>query len=207
MWTSSYGRLSLWIREIHGEPLLTDAVDKGSVLLVLPHVGNWEILATYFKRIGNYSCMYSPRRLYELDALINQCRSRVGSEFLPVTRSGFRVLLERINAGGIVIVLPDQVPQNGQSVTSTFLGRPLKTGTFPHALIKRGNMKVLSVVALRCRGGFDVHIQDVDDDIYSMEADVSIQALDHAIERVVELDPAQYQWEYKRFRGSADIYR
>ena len=206
VWTSSYRRLIRWIREVHGESLLTKAVEEGSVLLIIPHFGNWEILSTYLKRIAKYSCMYSPRRLYELDELINQCRSRFGSEFLPVTQPGFRTLLKRIKAGGVIVLLPDQVPIDGQSVKSTFLGRPLTTGTFPHALIKRGDLKVFTMVAMRCNKGFKVHVQDVDDDIYSLEAEVSTRALDHAIERVVELDPAQYQWEYKRFRGSAEIY-
>ncbi len=206
VWTSSFRRLNRWIRTVHGEALLTDGIKEGSVLLILPHFGNWEVLAAYLKRITTYSCMYSPRRLYELDELINQCRSRFGSEFLPLTRPGFRTLLTRIKAGGVVIILPDQVPEAGHSVTSTFLGQPIKTGTFPHALIKRGDLKVVTMVAVRNKSGFDVHIQDVDEDIYSEDVKVSIQALDHAIERLVELDPAQYQWEYKRFRGSAEIY-
>ena len=175
--------------------------------MILPHFGNWEILTTYMKSVAKYSCLYSPRRLYELDELINQCRGRFGSEFLPLTRAGFRALLTRIKEGGVVVLLPDQVPEDGQSVISTFFGRSLKTGTLPHALLKRGDLLAVTMVAVRCQGGFNVHIQNVDEEIYSPDANVSIQALDHAIERVVELDPAQYQWEYKRFRGSAEIYR
>lgn len=206
VWTSSYRRLERWLKKAHGESLLTEGIKNGSVLLIIPHFGNWEILTTYMKSISKYSCMYSPRRLYELDELINQCRGRFGSEFLPVTRAGFRTLLTRIRAGGVVIVLPDQVPLEGQSVDSTFLGQPLKTGTLPHALLKRGEMRALIIAAVRCKNGFNVHVQEVDEAIYSSDAAVSVQALDHAIENMVELDPAQYQWEYKRFRGSAEIY-
>ena len=207
VWTSSYARLSRWIKQVHGETLLKERIKNGSVLLILPHFGNWEVLTTYMHSIAKYSCMYSPRRLYELDELINQYRGRFGSEFLPLTKPGFRTLLGRIKAGGVVVVLPDQVPEGGQWVTSLFLGRPIKTGTFPHALLKRGDMKALTMVAVRCNGGFNVHLQDVDEEIYASEAELSVKALDRAIERVVELDPAQYQWEYKRFRGSAEIYR
>ena len=207
VWMSSYTRLNGWIKDVHGESILAGGIEKGSVLMLLPHFGNWEVLATYMKSVAKYSCMYSPRRLYELDELINQCRGRFGGEFLPLTRAGFRELLARIKEGGVVIVLPDQVPEDGQSVISRFLGRQLKTGTLPHALLKRGDLKAVTMVAVRCKGGFDVHIHDVEEDIYSPDAEVSIRALDRAIERIVELDPAQYQWEYKRFRGSAEIYR
>lgn len=207
VWTSSYQRLVRWIKAVQGEALLTEGIKNGSVLLIIPHFGNWEILSTYMHSISKYSCMYSPRRLYELDELINQCRGRFGSEFLPVTSTGFRTLLKRIRAGGVVVVLPDQVPVEGQSVTSTFIGQSLKTGTLAHALLKRGEMKALMMVAIRCNGGFNVHIKDVDEAIYSEDATVSVQSLDREIEHLVELDPAQYQWEYKRFRGCADIYR
>ena len=207
VWTSSYKRLKRWIKNVQGERLFTDGVKRGSLLLLIPHFGNWEILSAYMSTITTYSCMYSPRRLYELDELINQCRGRFGSEFLPVTRAGFRTLLTRIQEGGVVIVLPDQVPIEGQSVSSKFLDQTLKSGTLAHSLLKRGEMKALMMAAVRCDGGFDIHIKEVDDAIYSLDADVSVQALDHEIECLVELDPAQYQWEYKRFRGCAEIYR
>ena len=207
VWTSSYERLARWIKEVQGESLFVDAVKAGSVLLIIPHFGNWEILSAYMSAITKYSALYSPRRLYELDQLVNQCRGRFGSEFLPVTSVGLRTLLTRINAGGVVVVLPDQVPVEGQSVSSTFLGQPLRSGTLPHALLKRGEMKALTMVAERCKGGFNVRIQNVNEAIYSADVAVSIQALDRAIEHAVEIDPAQYQWEYKRFRGCAEIYR
>ncbi len=206
VWTGSYRRLGRWIREVHGEAAFLAGLKRGAVLLVLPHFGNWEFLTTYMKPITKFSCLYSPRRLYELEELIKGFRSRFGSEFLPLTRPGLRTLIERIQSGGVIVVLPDQVPVDGQWVWSQFLGRSLKTGTLPHALLKRHDMTVFCMVALRCKSGFDIHIREVAGEIHSPDAVQSIQALDLAIEHMIKLDPAQYQWEYKRFRGSAEIY-
>ena len=207
VWRRSYQHLRPWIRSVHGEELFRNRLESGPLLLILPHFGNWEFLTTYLHPITKFSCLYSPRRLYELDQLINECRSRMGGEFLPVTQPGLRKLVERIRSGGVVIVLPDQVPHDGRAVSSRFMERPLKTGSLPHELLKRGNLKALAMVAVRCKHGFDIHIQDVDEDIYSADAVTATQALDRAIERIVEIDPAQYQWEYKRFRGAAEIYQ
>ena len=206
-WTRSLPTLKSWIREVHGEGLLRDGKANGSVLMLLPHFGNWEFLITYMATVTKYSCLYSPRRLYELDEMINRCRSRFGSEFLPVTHAGLRMLMKRLQAGGVFVVLPDQVPTvDGQAIDSTFRNKPIKTGMLPHSLLKRFDMKALSMVAERCHGGFNVYIEEINTEIYSEDASESIQALDHAIEKAIERDPAQYQWEYKRFRGSAEIY-
>lgn len=206
VWTSSFQRLHKWIREVHGEALLKERLAAGPVLMILPHYGNWEFLTTYLHPITTYTCLYSPRRLHDLERLISDRRSRFGGEFLPVTQAGLRQLMYRLRDGIPLIVLPDQVPNEGRSVISEFRGRAIRTGTMPHELLRRGELSALTIVARRCRGGFSIHVQDVSANIYSADADQSVRALDQAIEAVVELDPAQYQWEYKRFRGVAEIY-
>lgn len=206
VWRSSHKRIKAWFQSVEGLDLLKKRVAEGSLLLIVPHFGNWEVLAAFFSEHTPYSCLYSPRRLYELDEFINECRSRFGAEFLPVTPPGLKKLVQRVQSGAVLLVLPDQVPNEGRSVVSSFKNRPLNTGTLPHELLRRGNLKALVVAGMRCRKGFDVHIHEVDDEIYSDDAEVSARALDRAIEGVIELDPAQYQWEYKRFRGQAEIY-
>ncbi|MYD42289.1 MAG: hypothetical protein F4W90_00185 [Gammaproteobacteria bacterium] len=207
VWSASHGRLHKWIKRVEGEDLLKKSLATGSTLFLLPHFGNWEFLTTYLHPITTYTCLYSPRRLYELENLINERRSRFGGDFLPLTPAGLRKLLRRIHEGAVIIVLPDQVPNEGRSTLSEFRGRPLRTGTLPHELLKRGQLTALTMVAKRCRGGFSIHIQEVADEIYAEDAVTSVKALDRAIEDVVSLDSAQYQWEYKRFRGVADIYQ
>lgn len=206
VWLGRKKRLVRWIKAVEGLELLKKRISDGPVLLLLPHFGNWEYLEVFMSLVGKYTCTYSPRRMYELEQMIIGFRSRFGGEFLPVTNAGFRTLITRIRAGGVLIVLPDQVPISGNEVDSTLRGRRIRSGTFPHALLRRGKLQAMTMVALRCKGGFSIRLADVEEAVYAEDAETSIQAIDQEIDKIIELDPAQYQWEYKRFRGSAEIY-
>lgn len=207
MLLASYPRLKRWIRSEHGANLLKDVGDSPPPLILIPHFGNWEFLVTYMQQVCPYTCLYSPRRLYQLDEFVNQCRSRFGGEFLPVTYQGLREVVRRLKAGKALIVLPDQLPAQGSGTRSRFMNQPIMTGTLVHSLVRRGNLRVVTLAAERVRGGFDIHVQEVDAEIFDQDESVSTLALDRAIESVVSIDAAQYQWEYKRFRGVADIYQ
>ena len=204
---SSYPRLKKWIKSVEGEELLTQSLGNQPLLIVIPHYGNWEFCAAYLHEITDYACLYSPRRLYKLDEFILECRSRFGGEFLPVTFKGLREILRRLRDGKALIVLPDQVPLQGSAAWSKFMNRPIRTGTLVHTLVTRSDLKVVVLSAKRCERGFDIHIHDASEAIYDSDVSKSTEALDQAIEDVVGLDAAQYQWEYKRFRGAADIYQ
>ena len=206
VWLGSKERLTRWIKDIEGLETLKQRISEGPVLLLLPHFGNWEFLEVFMSLVGKYTCTYSPRRMYELENMIIGFRSRFGGEFLPVTNTGFRTLITRIRAGGVIIVLPDQVPIGGNAVDSTLCGRRMRTGTFPHALLKRGELRALTMIAVRRKGGFGIRLAEVPESVYADDAETSIQAIDLEIEKIIAIDPAQYQWEYKRFRGCAEIY-
>jgi len=40
----------------------------------------------------------------------------------------------------------------------------------------------------------------VDEEIYSDDMVTSLTAMNHAIERCIAIDPAQYLWSYRRFK-------
>ena len=76
-------------------------------------------------------------------------------------------------------------------------------------LLQRVDADVLIGAAMRVPGGFAIRIERVDDAIRSPKLAESARAMNAAVEDVVAWDPAQYQWEYKRyrFRRQPNIYR
>lgn len=54
--------------------------------------------------------------------------------------------------------------------------------------------------AERVEGGFKMVVIDADPSIYSDDALTSVRGLNASVEACVRRAPAQYQWEYKRFR-------
>ena len=50
--------------------------------------------------------------------------------------------------------------------------------------------------------GFEMIFRPADPEIYSDDIETSVTALNRSIEACVAEKPEQYQWEYKRFKGT-----
>jgi KDO2-lipid IV(A) lauroyltransferase len=46
----------------------------------------------------------------------------------------------------------------------------------------------------------------VHEDIYSAEIDVSLAAVNRAVEECIAVEPAQYLWSYRRFKKQPEGY-
>jgi KDO2-lipid IV(A) lauroyltransferase len=68
-------------------------------------------------------------------------------------------------------------------------------------LVARTQARVVTGVALRVPGqGFVIHFLDADERVYSADDATSATGVNACVEAAIALDPAQYQWEYKRYR-------
>ena len=172
------------------------------VLVLVPHFGNWEHLALV---LGGYrvTALYDPPRIAALEALIRGARNRAGATMLPIDAGGLRGFYRALAAGGVAALLPDQVPDRQAGVYADFFGNPALTMTFAHRVLQRTEAKAVLGTAIRCPGGFRVRFSELGPDLRAPDPGASAEVMNRAIEELVRTDPAQYQWEYKRFKRRA----
>ncbi len=200
LWHWSESRWQKLICESEGLALLESLQAEGKAVLVLvPHFGNWEFFALFLGRF-RFTCLYDPPRISPLEAPMVEARQRTGGTLLPIGRAGVRGLTRALNEGGISILLPDQVPDPKSGVMAPFFGHPALTMTLAQKLARRADAQILMASVARVTEGFSVTIEPVDPRAKSEDEVEAATALNAAVERVVERDPAQYQWEYKRFK-------
>jgi KDO2-lipid IV(A) lauroyltransferase len=193
-----------------GTELIDEALASDrAVLLLVPHFGNWEYLALVFGRYG-MTALYDPLRIEALEPFIRRARSRAGARLLPINAGGLRSFFRAIADKRIVALLPDQVPERRSGVYAGFFGQRALTMTFAHRVIRRSDVAVFIAAAKRVNGGFEVIVRPAPGELRDPDPVVSAEAMNLAVERLVREDPAQYQWEYKRFkrqpRGTPDPY-
>ena len=205
LWTWPLPRLAALIVEARGEHLLRERSPRG-LLVLAPHFGNWEFLGYYLNTVVPLTPLYERPASAALDAALLAARARLGSRPAPDTVPGLRRVLKVLRGGGAVAVLPDQVPRSG--VTAPFFGQPAATVLLVHKLLQHANPNVVVATATRTAGGFVIDIDTVNEAIRDPDPAQSATAMNAAVEAVVRRDPAQYQWEYKRFRfpGQPNIY-
>lgn len=208
IWRKDYAWLKSKMVEIEGEEILRQKLAQGKGLLVLaPHHGNWEVVAPYLASLAPLTAMYQPLKSAAMDELVLNGRSKLNITMAPTNRKGVMMLLKALQQGTIVGILPDQVPEKtAAGGVAPFFGQPALTIGLIHGLIQKTGCEVASVFAQRVPGGFKMVVLDADPDIYSEDELTSLTGMNASVEACVRRAPAQYQWEYKRFRRLPEGY-
>ncbi len=210
VWTKKSEHLLTWIDHVYGEEVIEEALSGNSgTLLLVPHIGNWELFNAIFAQKGfQLTALFKPPKQKALASIIEKVRMRYGNDMVPTNSRGLVRLFRVLSAGGNVAVLPDQVPESGLFIS--FFGIPAYTDRLVHRLVRKTNAAPVLVALIRnSRGRFDLHYAAVPE-LAVEDEQAGLGALNTALEALVREHPAQYQWEYKRFKkrptGSAEIY-
>jgi KDO2-lipid IV(A) lauroyltransferase len=182
------------------------ASGKQGIILLAPHLSNWEIFGVYACQNIESTFMYQPPKLPALDRLLQRSRSRGGIKLAPTNRMGVSLLLKALQRGELVGVLPDQVPNDEGGEFAKFFGKQALTMTLVSKLVARSQARVFCgfVVRLPKGGGFKLTIREADQAIYDEDLLTSVRGLNKTVEDCVLMAVEQYQWEYKRFRRQPD---
>lgn len=195
-----------YIHNVIEEVDVDAALARGKgIILVAPHLGNWEILGHYMGHRFQFNALYQPPKIAELNAFVQTARSRIGTKFHATDRRGVLGLFKALRAGEMVGVLPDMEPPQEAGVYAPFFGMEALSMTLVSKLVQKTDATVVFAYAKRLPAGqgFEVVMKPAPDDIYCDDLEISVAALNRGVEACVEAAVEQYQWEYKRFKHNS----
>lgn len=195
------------IAETEGLEEFKRSVTSGDgVILLAPHLSNWEVFGLAICDGIESNFMYKPPKISAMDRLLKETRSRNKIKLAPANRNGVAKLLKALHAGELIGILPDQVPELDGGEYATFFGQPALTMALASRLLQRTNAKVFCGFAQRLPGGkgFKLIVLPAETGVYDENLSTSVQGINDCVQRCVEKAVDQYQWEYKRFRRQPD---
>lgn len=194
------------ITQVEGEEYLLKALDdKNGIILIAPHLGNWEILNHFFRTYLFMTVMYKKSKIPAFDQFVYKTRKRVDVGLVPADRSGVMALFDLLNDKGVVAVLPDQQPKRTSGVFAPFFGQTALTGKLIGELARKTPAYLLCCYAKRLEdGSYGVVLKPASEMIRDEDEVVAATALNESIEECIRECPDQYQWSYKRFRAQPD---
>lgn len=97
---------------------------KQSIILVMGHLGNWELGGTFFSQLPVHQLyvIYHPLSNPYFDKLFNRMRTRLGNQTYPM-KSAFREMLKNRNQLTATGFVADQTPPPGNAHWMTFLNQ------------------------------------------------------------------------------------
>ena len=150
--------------------------------------------------------VYRPPRRAAIEPLLVAARGALRPEQVRAEGAGIRTLYRRLQSGGVVGILPDQLPKQGEGEFAPFFGVPALSMVLVSRLAQRSGCAVLFAFAERLpRGaGYRIHFRPAPDGIADPELPRAVAALNQGVEDCVRQAFTQYQWHYKRYQYRPD---
>jgi KDO2-lipid IV(A) lauroyltransferase len=203
IWNGDPAKALTLVREVRGGELFDAALrDARGLIVAAPHLGCWELLNFWLCSHTPIAIAYRPPRLAALEPLLIKARGALAPEQVPAEgAAGVRKLFKRLSTGGVLGILPDQQPKQGEGEFAPFFGTPALTMVLLSRLAQRTGATVLFAFAERLpRGaGYRIHILPAPPGIADADLPTAVAALNRGVEECVRIAPAQYQWSYKRY--------
>jgi len=159
VWLRPLSEVVKVVREIHGWEQLEIASAKGKgVIILLPHLGCFEVVGSLLSSRKPTTCLYRVPKLAWLDGVMRAGRDRGLMKSAKADVSGVRILFRGLKKGELNGILPDQVPSNGEGEWATFFGRPAYTMTLASRLIEASGAAVFMCYAKRLPAGAGYNI-------------------------------------------------
>ncbi|MBT5156317.1 MAG: hypothetical protein HON77_08290, partial [Gammaproteobacteria bacterium] len=75
VWLGDIERIDGWIQVVHNESMLQEHLnDSAGLLVLLPHMGNWELFNVFYRRYGQMTALYQPPRQDYMQKVMQKVR-------------------------------------------------------------------------------------------------------------------------------------
>jgi len=182
------------------------AIEKGKGVFVLTaHFGNWELMSAAISiHFGPGAALVRPIDFQSLDRLVNELRSRFGTETISKDRAMRRVMAtikENKNVG----ILMDQNVDWYEGVFVDFLGRQACTNKGLALLALKTNAPVIPTFAVKQSDGryriiFDKEVQLIRTGDKTKDVEENTALFTNIIESYIRRYPEQWFWFHQRWK-------
>src|SRR2546421_10785320 len=171
------------------------------VVLILSHIGNWELLALKLPTVIGYvrnSTVYQPLKNRYIDKHVRALRGRAGVETFD-RNEGFQKAIELLRSGGAIGILSDQ-HAGDQGLWVPFFGKLASTTSLPALLAKRTSAAVLGTTMYteapgRWRISFTDRVDAPGDSVEAITAKAN-----ELIEKQTRVAPEDGFWLHNRWK-------
>lgn len=170
------------------------------VMLCLPHLGSWELLAQAipFSMKGPCAAVASIFPYAKLNDILTRSRSANGLSIIPregAVRGVLRALGEGVNVG--ILIDQNLSPRHG-GVFVDFFGLPVPTSPLPAMAALRRKVTLLNSTCIREENGkFRIICEVLSPPALGEDQRDITQRIIEANERLIRRWPEQYTWMYK----------
>jgi len=203
-WQKPPAQVVNWVVDVDGFEAFDAACATSPTLILLPHLGNWELFGLWLSTRRPYTAMFRPMRVEQMSHLVRAARERGGNQLVAASPVGVKHILHDLKCGKTAILLPDQTPKQGVGEFVPFFSIDTLTATLPYRIAHATQARVFVAGAVAVQGGYKVFFDELKQPTYGVSRQQWLGLMNQTIEKWVRQFPEQYQWEYNRFHAAPE---
>ena len=181
------------------------------ILLLLSHLGNWELMGLMSKVLGDPIAVIARpiKKNKWVNDMVAEVRKEAGLEVIPTQKASQKVICA-LSKNRLVGILIDQRAKKSEGVWVDFFGEKAPSTPALAVLAMRTGAPVLPVFMIR--NGYRKHrllikepLQLVNTGNIKKDVETNTQLMNHALESIVRQYPDQWFWVHRRWERKGKV--
>jgi len=173
-----------------------------SIILVMGHLGNWELGGAYFSLLPLHHVfgIYHPLANRRFDQLFNRMRTRLGAGTYPM-KDAFRGMLKNRNEVTATAFIADQTPSPQNAHWMTFLNQDTAVFRGTEIIANKLDYPVIYMSVIRQKRGFyKLYAELLAEHPKSLAANELTEMHTRRLEQDIIKHPETWLWSHRRWK-------
>ena len=207
---SGYETIQSWSRPIHisgkkifrveNNFLLNKYINDGNgVAVIAIHNRSVDMLLKWINTKSETTTLYKKVKIKALDSFVKKQREGKTNKVYETNMNGVRKIYQAFKAGKTICIAADQVPQRGMGEYVKLFNNDAYTTTLASSMVyKTKKPGVFICLNSFGKNRLGITIKPSKKSIYN-DSEYKL-SLNKSIEELININPIDYSWEYKRYR-------
>ena len=196
----SQKKLNQSIFKVENRYLYSQTNRDSGLILLSAHNRSVDLLLNQLTIQDDVTAIFKPIKIKLLNEFVKKNRQKSGSNVFETNFTGVKELFSALKRGEAVAMAADQVPAKNMGVYEEFFGRKVYTTNLIPSLYSKTKAPIVSVAIHSDNLTSKLYIRYGSKSTYKEKPQYNAKAMNDEIEKIININPEDYNWEYKRFK-------
>jgi KDO2-lipid IV(A) lauroyltransferase len=196
----SQKKLNQSIFKVENRFLYSQTNRDSGLIFLSAHNRSVDLLLNHLTNQDHVTAIFKPIKIKAFNEFVRKNRQKSGSNVFETNFTGVKELFSALKQGEVVAMAADQVPAKNMGVYEDFFGRRVYTTNLIPSLHSKTKAPIVSVAIHSDNLTNQLYIRYGSKSTYKEKPQYNAKAMNKEIEKIININPEDYNWEYKRFK-------
>ena len=208
-WSRSSKKIVQITKKINNRFLFNNSEQETGLIIFALHNRSIDFMLRWISSQRSHTSLYKKIKSKPIDNFVKKLRQEGNCKMVETGIGGVKTILKSLENNQMTCMASDQVPARGLGVYVKFFNHECYSFALAPNLARKSKKPiVLAYLSYDRNLGHVMNFKKPSKEIYS---ESGVQVMNDEMESVIRQSPAEYSWEYKKFRRllsvPQDIYK